>query len=168
MIFPQSVSSTPIPVALEHFLLDRVATHEELQSLLVLLKAGDAALTASEVETRARLPEGEAFDALEALVDAQLVVRAGQSPLRYRYSPARPGLDALVRLLALIHSQYRYEVVRVMAENAIKRMWSAARLAFLVALSSESLGFGRAPNAESKRRPKAKWARNADTRGDNV
>lgn len=167
MPFPQTAPSSPIPVAIERFLLDRVATHEELQSLLTLFKAGDAALAPSEVETRAGLPEGEASEALEALVDAQLVVHAGDKPTRYRYSPARPGLDALVRMLALIHSQYRYEVVRVMAENAIKRMWSAARLAFLVALSSQSRSLARATRLESRRR-RPKRSHNADTRGDNV
>lgn len=157
-----------MPPAIEHFLLERVATHEQLQSLLALFNIADAAVTAVELEATVGLPEGEGQEALEALVDAQLVMRSGENPPRYRYSPARSSLDALVRLLALIYSQHRYDVVRVMGENAIKRMWSAARLAFLVALSSESRSLARSPYADSRRRPKSRGARNADTRGDNV
>ena len=164
MIIAPPTSISPVPPAIEQFLLERVATHEQLQSLLVLLNLGDAAVTASELEARLNLPEGEGYDALEGLVDAQLVVRAGEGPTRYRYAPGRSGLDAMVRLLALIYSQHRYEVVRVMGDNAIKRMWSAARLAFLVALAAES---GKSPPA-SRRRARPRWARNADTRGGNV
>jgi hypothetical protein len=155
---------SPVPPAIEQFLLERVATHEQLQSLLTLLNSGDEAMTASELEAIANLPDGEGYDALEALVDAQLVVREGGEPARYRYAPGRSGLDAMVRLLALIYSQHRYEVVRVMGDNAMKRMWSAARLAFLVALAAESRKSGPA----SRRRPRPRWARNADTRGGNV
>lgn len=168
MFFAPEPPVSPVPPAIEQFLLERVATHEQLQSLLALLYLGDAAVTASELESQANLPEGEGQEALEALVDAQLVVRAGNNPARYRYAPARAAFDAMVRLLAVIYAQHRYEVVRVMGENAIKRMWSAARLAFLVALASESQKLQPSSYGDARRRHKAKWARNADTRGGNV
>ena len=136
-----NVSSPPggsIPPSIEQFLLERVATHEQLQTLLWLLQHSEDPISAGELEPELGIPALELQEALSELADAQLLARAGDS-LRYRYAPARSDLDAKTRLLAILYEQDRFEVVRVMAENAMKRMWNAARIAFLEALSDSRL-----------------------------
>jgi DNA-binding HxlR family transcriptional regulator len=129
-----------IPYSIEQFLLEHVATHEQLQALVWLLEHPEQAVTAPELEAKIGISELELQEALGELVDSQLVARSKQreEEPRYRYAPGRSDLDAKTRLLAILYQQDRYEVVRVLGENAMQRMWNAAQIAFLAALSSES------------------------------
>lgn len=150
-----SKNSGTVPPSIEQFLLECVATHEQLQCLMWLLENPERSVTAVELEAEIGISELEVHEALEDLVDVQLVARTGsdRAEARYRYAPAHSDLDAKTRLLAILHDENRFEVVRVMGDNAIKRMWNAARVAFLAAVSSESgisAKFDRAP-ASSRR-----------------
>ncbi|MFZ5896338.1 MAG: hypothetical protein ACOY0T_35110 [Myxococcota bacterium] len=129
------MSSEVVPTSIEEFLLERVETHEQLQALLWLQAHPDISVTAATLADELSLTEMDAEEALSALVQSELLARCGEKPSRYRYAPARSIFEARVRLLAMLHEQHRFDVVRVLGENAIKRMWSAARLAFLMALS---------------------------------
>ena len=79
----------------------------------------------------------ETEEALAGLVDHELVARGSDAIARYWYAPENPELDVQMRFVNVLHEQYRADLLRAMAVNAMTRLRRAAQLACLVSLSAD-------------------------------
>lgn len=114
-------------------LQDRLAGLDELEVLLLVRRDTTRAWTASEVADRLGLPSSSSDGALESLCVAALLVAhggGGGAERRYAYRPEVPGLDAVVTSLVEIYDERRLEVMRILSNNALERIRSAAARTF--------------------------------------
>ncbi|MFZ5895534.1 MAG: MarR family transcriptional regulator [Myxococcota bacterium] len=110
----------------QRFLFERVTSHEALRTVIWLAQHADAVVTAAELSEKLGISDHAVQEALDALVDAELVEREGPVPARYRYHARRPELDAdLQRMLSLVEED-QVGVACMLASNAIHRVrWLA-------------------------------------------
>jgi hypothetical protein len=126
-----------LPTETEQFLLERVATLEQLHAAIWLSRHRGESVTAAFLARELGMSITDAEEALAGLVDAELVQRGSDSTARYWYSPAHPELDVQMRFVVVLNDQYRADLLRAMAMNAMTRLRRAAQLACLVTLSAD-------------------------------
>jgi hypothetical protein len=107
-----------LPDAVRQFLERRVETVEQLEIILLLQRQAARSWNAADVADALGFEEVAAAGHLEALGRRDLLdVRLGQN-VRYRYSPATPELDAVVKQVA---DAYRYRRGAVLAFVTARR-----------------------------------------------
>lgn len=126
-----------LPPETEQFLLERVATHEQLHVAIWLSRHRGESVTSAFLAQELRMSIGETEEALAALVDAELVARGSDPVARYWYAPESPELDVQMRFVMVLDDQYRADLLRALAVNAMTRLRRAAQLACLVTLSAD-------------------------------
>lgn len=119
---------------LQTFLLERITTHEALRAVRWLAEHGNVAVTASELGKKLGLSEETVTEALESLVEAELVQREGPWPFQYRYQSLRPELDTDLRRTLMLVEQDNVQVTCLLAANSIHRLRQMAYAAYAPAL----------------------------------
>lgn len=130
-----------LPAAAEALLRERVHSFEELEVLAFLHRARPEAATAHRIAAALGIATAAATDALCELARRGLVAAEAGAEPRFRCPPLPPELDAAVASLARAYHDNRLAVVKLMSENAIRRMRTGALRAF-----SDAFVIGRKKN----------------------
>lgn len=123
------MSEPSIPEGLTGFLLERIASYEELELLLLLRKESQGLHSVAELASALDLSEETALSSLERLAARGMCQRGGAAR-PFRYAPATPEIARRVDELARAYEGARLSVIRIMNENAVKRMRAAAIRSF--------------------------------------
>jgi DNA-binding IclR family transcriptional regulator len=99
---------------------ERISTYEQLEILVRLAESPNPAGVSSIAEDLGISPDA-ALEALDALVDANLLARLGRE-LCYRYAPGGPALDTAAKQLVVLYRANRFGVVKAMADNSLQRL----------------------------------------------
>lgn len=119
-----------IPAAAEALLRECVHSFEELEVLAFLHRARPEAATTDRIAAALGIAAAAATDALRELAGRDLVAAEAGAEPRFRCPPLAPELDAAVAALAHAYHDNRLAVVKLMSENAIRRMRTGALRAF--------------------------------------
>ena len=112
-------------------MLERIATHEALQAVLLLASYPDQVVTAESLAFALCVSDVTLMEsALHGLFNAELVMRVGSDGTHFQYSPRTRELDDSVRLLARLYVTHQAEVLWVMAHNAVERVRYSAGQVF--------------------------------------
>ena len=113
---------------LEALLSERIETIDQLQLLLLLHSLPGVHLAPAELAEKAHIPVDTATEALEALLGAGLVTRAGdeETAARYGYAPGDRELAMTVDGLVATWRRNPAAIVRLLAARAIERVRTAA------------------------------------------
>lgn len=123
------MSEPAIPEGLRGFLFERIAGYEELELLLLLRKDPRSLHAAAELAQSLGLSQEAALTGLERLAACGLC-QSGGSSSRFRYAPVTPEIARNVEDLARVYEDSRLSVIKIMNENAVKRMRAAAVRSF--------------------------------------
>lgn len=115
---------------IQAFLLERIVTHEALRTASWLVHHADASVTTAELAKNLGLRDVDVQEALDELVEADLVFREGCAPQQYQYRLRDPELDGRLRRTVLFFEQNKLEVARALAANSIGRLRSMAYRAY--------------------------------------
>ena len=122
-----------IPTDVLALLQERLAGLDELEVLLLVRGMAPGNVSPSEIADRLGLPISSSESALESLCGAGLLAvdgGGGGAERRYAYRPTLPELDRAVASLAELYGDRRLEVMRILSNNALDRIRSAAARTF--------------------------------------
>ena len=111
------------------FLIEHIATYDELEVLLCLLRRRDEELQPSCLASALGIPEAVCLLALEKLFARGLAGRSADGKA-FRFSPATDTLAHGVLALDRAYHSSPVSVIRAMSENAVQRLRSFAARAF--------------------------------------
>jgi hypothetical protein len=107
------VADNALPAEVRQLIARHLATMEQVDVLLLLVRAGGEWRTADEIRSELRLDaKGVAARTFDELCAARLIEDDGGNPVRYRYAPADPRDRAAVDLLALAYNERPVTLVR--------------------------------------------------------
>ena len=109
------------------FLFAHVATYDELALLLCLLRRPESELQPSEVASELGIGVDVCQSALEKFCASRLAARNGN---RYKYSPTDEALSQGVVAVDRLYQLSPVVVIRMMSENAVRRVRSTVIRAF--------------------------------------
>ncbi|MDY7230178.1 hypothetical protein [Hyalangium rubrum] len=95
----------------QRFLMTHIDSIEKLEVLLLLRNVTEREWTASAVALELRITEASAALRLEDLAGSRLLVRSGDSPVAYRYSPASSDDVRSIAELATAYSERRVSII---------------------------------------------------------
>lgn len=125
------MDDTEIAQDVQVLLFQDVHTFEQLEALLLLREDPTTEWSAAEVAARLGAPDEIAQEALDKLGGTGLVAVTGVAPgLRYRYSPSSRTLDETTAHLASAYQTNRFEIFRLISQNAVDRLRSSAARMF--------------------------------------
>jgi DNA-binding IclR family transcriptional regulator len=123
--------SEPIPEELVRFLQDRVASLEQLETLLLLRRTRDRVWGLTDVAQRLSMPESSIEPVLVELTRHGMLASHGTGIAKtWQYSPASPELAALIERLAVVYDDRRLEIMRMLSAQAMERIRDSAAKAF--------------------------------------
>ena len=111
------------------FLVEHVATYDELEVLLCLLRRRDEELQPSHLASDVGIPEATCLLTLEKLLDRGLAGRSTDGKA-FRFAPATETLARGALALDRAYHSSPVNVIRAMSENAVQRLRSSAARAF--------------------------------------
>jgi predicted transcriptional regulator len=111
-------------------LLERVASYEQLEALLLLRLGTTQSFEVPEVAARLRIDEASVATAMEALAANGLLEKSAAPRASYRYAPADALTGGVVDRLARLYDEQRLDIIRQMSTNAIERLRSSAARTF--------------------------------------
>jgi hypothetical protein len=120
--------STSLDEARE-FLIEHIATYDELEILLCLLRRRDEELQPSHLASDVGIPDAVCLLALEKLIARRVVERSADGKA-FRFAPANDTLVRGALALARAYHSSPVSVIRAMSENAVQRLRSSAARAF--------------------------------------
>ena len=110
---------------LRQFLLDNVATYDELEVLLLLQRQPELDWAVNAAAQALGLPTEACQVALENLAAHGLLV-LGRNPVTFRYAPASKELAEAAEKLQRAYRKDRFAIVQLMTTNAMDRVRAAA------------------------------------------
>jgi DNA-binding IclR family transcriptional regulator len=119
------LSEDPSLERLQQFLFERIATYEELEILLLLLRREGLALSLADVAKELGASNDDCRTALQNLERQGLLARAEEPP-RFRYAPSDAVLAQRVAELATAYRDQRILIIQMMNRNAVARVKTAA------------------------------------------
>jgi predicted transcriptional regulator len=119
------LSEEPSLEHLRQFLFERVATYEELEILLFLLRKEGQAFSVASIADELGASREDCQAALQNLERQGLLARAGEPP-KFRYAPSDSALAQRVDELAAAYRDQRILVIQMMSGNAVARVRTAA------------------------------------------
>lgn len=125
------MADTELPGEVRHLIARHVTTMEQVEVLLLVMRAPERSLTLDELRTELRLqPPAPAPTTLTSLQDAGLVEREATHPPRYRYAPANDALRRAVQLLAVAYNERPVTLIRLIYErpNPVQSFADAFRI----------------------------------------
>jgi hypothetical protein len=125
------MSASGISPALRSFLRERIHSYEQLELLLLVRQTPTQAWSLELIAKRLKVPEQVALEAANDLSNSSLleVVFDGRNRV-YRYKPAAVELASLCDELAHAFEEERLALVRLMNQNAVERVRTAAMWMF--------------------------------------
>jgi len=117
------------PANVVKLLYDCIESYEQLEILLLLRTESPAWRSSIGIASQLNLTAELVAEALTALEPRGLIKTEGEPP-RWAYAPDTPEIAATVERLASSYKLNRFEIVRLMSGNAIKRMRTQALHAF--------------------------------------
>jgi hypothetical protein len=111
------------------FLIEHIATYDELEVLLCLLRRRDEELQPSYIASDVGIPEAVCLLALEKFLIRRLAAHSADGKA-FRLSPATDTLARGVLALDRAYHSSPVSVIRAMTENAVQRLRSSAARAF--------------------------------------
>jgi hypothetical protein len=125
------MTGSGITPELKAFLRERIHSYELLELLLLVRQSPSQAWSAELFAKRLKIPEAVALECASELHTGDLLemVLDGRNWV-YRYKPATPELARLADELAHAFEEERLALVRLMNENAVDRVRSAAMRMF--------------------------------------
>ncbi len=114
--------------ALQAFLHDSISSYEELEALLLLVRASHRSWTDDEVAEALKVPVDRIEPALGALaaVEGLLAVDDQKQPRRCQFAPKNELLREVVEELATAYAEQRLSIMQLMSTNALNRVRSVA------------------------------------------
>lgn len=109
------------------FLSEHVATYEELEVLLHLVRHADSSWSVRSLARQLDLPVENCESALITLHEHGLLHKDDSG---FRFDPAEDWLATQARELESTYRRQRFTVVEMMSKNAVERMRSAALRTF--------------------------------------
>ena len=106
--------SIPIPENVRRFLSERIHSVAQLEALLLLRDAPERQWSAAELGKALYASPDTIAQQLDHLYQGQLLAASNGAETLYRYRPATPELDVLVRELEAIYKQRRVAVITAM------------------------------------------------------
>ena len=107
------MNADPISSAVKTFIAQQVRSVVELECLLLLQQDAARSWTPGELGRELRIDEQWANRQMMDLAQRGLLVCDDPSCARYRYAPADPAVDALVRQLASDYAERRVSVIEL-------------------------------------------------------
>lgn len=124
------MSDAAAPANLQRFIDDCVRTYEQLEALLWFFSHQNESVSVASLALTLGIAEPALQEAVEGLAASGLLAHLAGSLDLIRYEPASLDLRANVALLAALHEQDRFEVVRIVAENSMLRLRKSALQTF--------------------------------------
>ncbi len=124
------MSSDAFPARLQQFMSQYVNTYEKLEALLWFFNHRTQAIDATRLAHELGLQASALEDAMDGLASANLLTRIPDSRGLLKYEPADAQLDADVGLLAAFFEKDRFQVIRIMTENSIRRLRASTMKTF--------------------------------------
>ncbi|MGH8138289.1 MAG: hypothetical protein ACREVV_08860 [Steroidobacteraceae bacterium] len=123
------MSSSDLSAAVQALLYDHIESYEQLEILLLLRLAGGESWSEEQISSRLNISSSLTAGALSALRLSGLVKLREDWP-RYEYAADTQAMDDAVNALAAVYATHRFEIIKLMSANAIKRMRTGALRAF--------------------------------------
>lgn len=125
------MADSPISQELRSFLRERIHSYEQLELLLLARQMPTQAWSLESAAQRLKVPDPVTLEAINELHAGGLLelVLTGEKRV-YRYKPATPELARLADELAHAFAEERLALVRLMNENAVERVRTAAMRMF--------------------------------------
>jgi len=121
----------PIPEELVQLLRQRVASLEQLETLLLLRRTRDRVWGLPDVAQRLSMPESSIEPCLVELTRHGMLASQGTGiATTWQYNPASPELAALIERLAVVYDDRRLEIMRMLSAQAMERIRDSAAKAF--------------------------------------
>ena len=111
------------------FLIEHIATYDELEVLLCLLRRRNEELQPSHLASDVGIPEAVCLLALEKLLARRVAGRSADGKA-FRFAPATDTLARGAIALDRAYHSSPVNVIRAMSENALQRLRSSAVRAF--------------------------------------
>jgi hypothetical protein len=123
------MNGVDLPAEVQALLLDHIESYEQLEILLLLRLEAAESWSEERISSRLNISPTLTTAALSALRLSGVVKLRGEWP-RYEYAADTPAIDDAVNMLVAIHSTHRFEIIKLMSANAIRRMRTGALRAF--------------------------------------
>lgn len=105
------MTGAALPSRVQRFLMAHIDSIEKLEVLLLLRNRTERQWTASEVALELRITEASSAARLADLASSGLLVSDRESPVAYRYSPARSDDVRDISEMAAAYSERRVTVI---------------------------------------------------------
>ena len=122
------MSANDIPETIKAFLFERIHTHEELEVVVLLARAGAQRRTEAAIAAELKIVVSLVTDALKALSNRDIVDALTENASTYWH--INPACEARLRELVALYDQQRLEIVMLMSANAIERVRTGAMRTF--------------------------------------
>jgi len=110
----------PIPDDLRRFILTSVPSVPFVEAMLLVMGKDGSPLTIDEIARGLYLPRVAATQVVEALRDAHVVAAAAE-PDAWRFAPATPELEQMLRLLAQFYASDLIAVTDLIHSRTARR-----------------------------------------------
>jgi len=121
----------PFSTELESFLLARIETYEELETLLLLRREPQSSWSPDAVGARLNIDRERALETLMRLAGAGLLRAVHSAPDKpYCYDPVDAAIDRVVEQLDVAMGSRQLDLIKLMNANAMTRMRTRAIRAF--------------------------------------
>ena len=111
----------PIPEELRRFILTSVRSVPFVEALLLLRGARAEGLDTKALSQRLYMPERNAAELAQEMVDAGVLARDPQRPELLRYAPASPELAAMLDMLATFYATHLVDVTTLIHSVGTRR-----------------------------------------------
>ena len=122
------MSANQIPETIKAFLFERIHTHEELEVVVLLARAGAQRWTEAAIAEELKIVVSLVTDALKALSNRDIVYALTENATASWH--INPACEARLRELVALYDQQRLEIVMLMSTNAIDRVRTGAMRTF--------------------------------------
>ena len=126
-------TSAEVSAEVQDFLHDRILSYEQLETLLLLHSRRNETFSPTAVAELLHVPEQAAADLLDRMLRQRLLaMQVVGASIRFSYGPDSAALAGVVDQLAESYSHDRLAVMDLMNANAMERVRTQARNAFVL------------------------------------
>jgi hypothetical protein len=115
------LARTPIPEDLRRFILTSVRSVPFVEAVLLFRGAAARGLDTKSLAQRLYMPEKNAAQLVQELLDAGVLSRDAQRPDLFRYAPSSPDLEAMLDMLTAFYSTHLVDVTQLIHSLGTRR-----------------------------------------------
>lgn len=123
------MAAADIPADVQAFLRDHIHSYEQLEAAVLLHRDAERGWTDESLAAALRIGSESAAEALGALANAGIVERGDAPGAASQYRADRAWVPIVARVAGL-YETHRLEVIKLMNDNAVRRVRSNAMRAF--------------------------------------